>query len=259
MSLSEERADAAAHLLWDRWRTGRPGGPLPIELRPTDVADGWAVQRALLRHAGPGIGWKVAASSTAGQRHIGVSGPIAGALTADGLRPSGSTVPLTAMGAAEPEFAFRMGRDLTASGSPYTREAVLAAVAEVLPAIEIPDSRFAEPLSAGEPQLIADLACAAHFVVGEPMRKWVFDDLKGRRVVTRVNGKAVQEGRGANALGDPCDSLVWLVNAVTRLGQAVLTTDIVLTGAAAPPHPVAAGDVVSCEIKGAAPVTLVIG
>lgn len=229
-----------------------------MDLRPRDVTAGWAVQQDLLRLAGPGAGWKVAASSLAGQRHIGVAGPIAGPLTSAGLRASGSVVPRTAMASVEPEFAFRIGTDLLAGGWPYSRGTVLAAVDGILPAIEVPDSRFTDPASIGEPQLIADLACAAHVVLGEPMADWRFEDLKERQVQIRVNGRTVQVGVGANALGDPCDSLVWLVNAVTRHGCPVLAGEIVLTGAAAPPHTVSSGDFVSCEIQGSAPVTTTI-
>ena len=45
---------------------------------------------------------------------------------------------------------------------------VLDAVDTLHPAIEIPDSRFADYVKAGEAQLIADNACAHLFVLGAP-------------------------------------------------------------------------------------------
>jgi len=112
----------AATVLWERWQGRRAGDPLPDEIRPITVADAWAVQVALTELAGPRIGWKIAASSPAGQRHIGVSGPLAGPLLAVGVRASGDSVPLTSMASAEPEIAFRLGADLPASGRPVRPE-----------------------------------------------------------------------------------------------------------------------------------------
>src|SRR5260370_28872827 len=70
------------------------------------------------------------------------------------------------MRVAEPEFAFRMRADLPARSTPYTMQRVLDAVDTLHPAIEIPDSRFADFVSAGAAQIIADNACAHLFVLG---------------------------------------------------------------------------------------------
>ncbi|OLS99481.1 hypothetical protein BJF90_08185 [Pseudonocardia sp. CNS-004] len=255
----EARAHRAASELWERWQHRSPAGALPEGNRPTTVADAWAVQVALTELAGPRIGWKIAASSPAGQRHIGVSGPIAGPLLASGVRASGDSVRLTSMASAEPEIAFRLGADLPAAGRPYDRETVLAAVADVLPAIEVPDSRFGDVPAAGAAQLVADLACAAFVVLGEPVPQWSLGELRDRKVVMRINGEIASEGAGANALGDPCDALVWIVDTVTRHGSDLLAGEVVITGAAAPPRSVRTGDVVTCEVEGATPVTTTIG
>ena len=244
-------AERAAEVLWRRWQSGSSGSALPEEIRPTTLSEAWAVQVAFTRMAGGGMGWKVAASSPAGQRHIGVSGPIAGPLIAGGLRQSGDMVPLTRMASAEPEIAFRLGAELSASGAPHRRDDVLAAVSDVLPAIEIPDCRYDDVTTVGEAQLVADLACAAFVVLGPPLECWEFSDLRLRRVAMRVNGQEVSVGVGSNALGDPVHALLWLVDVVTRAGSDLLAGDVVITGAAAPPVTVRAGDIVDCVIDGA--------
>ena len=64
--------------------------------RPTNRAEGYAVQAALLDAIGEtGIGWKIAATSAAGQKHIGVSGPLAGRLLQSRCLPDGASVSLT--------------------------------------------------------------------------------------------------------------------------------------------------------------------
>ena len=55
------------------------------------------------------VGWKIAATSDAGQKHIGVDGPLAGPLLANRVLENGATIPLdgNVMQVAEAEFAFR--------------------------------------------------------------------------------------------------------------------------------------------------------
>src|SRR6185503_15117939 len=71
------------------------------------------------------------------------------------------------MRVAEPEFAFRMRSDLPPRPNLYSVAEVLDAVDTLHPAIEIPDSRFADFIRAGEAQIIADNACAHLFVLGK--------------------------------------------------------------------------------------------
>ena len=62
------------------------------------------------------FGWKIAATSIAGQQHIHVDGPLAGRIVAERVVPAGGSFTLAGnqMLVCEGEFAFRMGRDLTA-------------------------------------------------------------------------------------------------------------------------------------------------
>ena len=125
-------AKAASALLVRHWRDGTVLEALPRDLRPTTRAEGYAIQAQLeASSARPLFGWKIAATSIAGQRHINVDGPLAGRLLAEtgaaGRRPR----PLGAnhMQVAELEFAFRMGRDLPPRADRLPQAEVLAAVA----------------------------------------------------------------------------------------------------------------------------------
>ena len=68
------------------------------------------------------FGWKIAATSEAGQKHINVAGPMAGRILAETVIPDGGTASMAGneMRVAEPEFAFRMRTDLPARSTPYT-------------------------------------------------------------------------------------------------------------------------------------------
>jgi len=146
------------------------------------------------------------------------------------------------MRVGEPEFAFRMAKDLPPRSQPYTMEQVLGAVGALHPAIEIPDSRFSDFVSAGAAQLIADNACAHLFVLGSPATSnWRKLDLAEQRPVIALRGKRYS-GYGKNVLGDPREALVWLANELRQLGATLRAGQIVTTGTCHPPLPIQSGD-----------------
>lgn len=224
----------ASDLLHAHWTAGTRLSELPPGSRPQTRAEGYVIQAHLEeRSTSPLFGWKIAATSLAGQRHIGVDGPLAGRLLAERVYPSGARVSVAgnAMRVAEPEFAFRMGRDLPPRAEPYELHEVMAAVADLHPAIEIPDSRFEDFVTAGGPQLIADNACAHDFVLGAPVSAdWRSLDLAAHKVRGTVVGRLERAGTGANVLGDPRIALTWLANELSRHGVTLQAGQVVTTG-----------------------------
>src|SRR5664279_3011037 len=167
--LDKDQIVAASRTLRDHWRAGTKLSNLEAAQRPRDRSEGYAIQAAIENFsAGNLYGWKIAATSEAGQKHINVDGPMAGRILPETVRPDGGTASMAGneMRVAEPEFAFRMQADLPPRSTPYSVREVLDAVGTLHPAIEIPDSRFADFASAGAAQIIADNACAHQFVLG---------------------------------------------------------------------------------------------
>jgi len=248
--MNEHELREASDVLWDHWQSGRRLSMLPERLCPRTRAEGYAVQAGLdARTAAPLFGWKIAATSAAGQAHIGVDGPLAGRLLRERVRQLGEEVPFGAnhMCVAEAEFAFRMGSDLPPRAVPYTVAEVMAAVATLHPAIEIPDSRFDDFTIVGAAQLIADNACAHDFVLGPAAPDgWRLVNLASHPVVEWV-GATRREGLGSNVLGDPRVALAWLVNELSGIGDTLRAGDVVTTGACVPPMPIAPGDHVRCD------------
>src|SRR5437764_8126461 len=119
--LDEHHLAAAARTLHDHWQAGSKIAQLDPSQRPGERAEGYAIQAAMQRYGTP-FGWKIAATSEAGQKHINVTGPMAGRIFAERLIPDGGTAPMAgnAMRVGEPEFAFRMGRDLPPRLAPYS-------------------------------------------------------------------------------------------------------------------------------------------
>jgi 2-keto-4-pentenoate hydratase len=240
----QQRMDAAK-TLYDHWQAGSKTGELDVSMRPRDRADGYAIAAAMERQfASKPLGWKIAATSEAGQRHINVTGPLAGRIFAERVIPDGGTAPMAgnAMRVGEPEFAFRMGRDLPPRSSAYSVAEVLAAVDTLHPAIELPDSRFADFVGAGEAQLIADQACAHLFVLGAATTaNWRAVDLVEHRPIVTLRGQQFV-GHGKNVLGDPRVALTWLANELRGLGITLKAGEVVTTGTCHPPLPIQAGD-----------------
>ena len=241
--LDKDQTAAAAKTLHDHWQAGTKIADLDLALRPRDRAEGYAIQAAMQGY-GSLFGWKIAATSEAGQKHINVAGPQAGRLFAERVIPDGGTAPMAGneMRVGEPEFAFRMGRSLPPRPTPYTVDDVLAAVDTLHPAIELPDSRFADFVKAGEAQLIADNACAHLFVLGEPTAAdWRSVDLVEQKPVVTLRGQRFV-GYGGNVLGDPRVALAWLANELRQLGVTLKAGEVVTTGTCHPPLPIQSGD-----------------
>lgn len=246
-----DKTTQAHELLHRTWLEGGVIDELPEAIRPKTRAEGYAIQTLLEgKSAQPLYGWKIAATSKAGQKHINVDGPLAGRLLAERAFPSGATLLFGAnrMRVAEPEFAFRMGSDLAPRPTPYTVEEVLRAVASLHPAIEIPDSRYSVFTKVGAAQLIADNACAHEFVLG-PVTKadWRGLDLAQHRVEGRVGERLKREGTGANVLDDPRLALTWLANELSGLGITLAKGQVVTTGTCMVPLEIEPGDHVSAD------------
>ena len=241
-----QQAGGAAAILWKTWQQRSRIDHLPTEYRPGDRAAGYAAQHEIVKASGQRVvGWKIAATSVAGQKHIGVDGPLAGPLLANHVLEDGAEVPLDGniMLVAEAEFVFRFRTSLPRRQDEYEPHEVLAAVESLHPGIEVPDSRYNDFARVGAPQLIADAACACWFVLGAPTRAdWRTRDLVRHPVTVYRNGQQAGTGSGANVLGDPRIALTWLVNELRTYGNGVEAGQFVTTGTCLVPVAIAPGD-----------------
>jgi 2-keto-4-pentenoate hydratase len=246
-----EAGRKASDMLFALWQEGRRIPQLPEAVRPATRADGYRIQALIeKRSAKPLFGWKIAATSKAGQAHINVDGPLAGRLLAERVHADGATLPFGAnhMKVVEGEFAFRMARDLPPRAEPYTAGEAVAAVADLYLALEIPDTRFDDVTKVGAAQIIADNACAHDFVLGPKVAAdWRAMDLAAHPTLGRVSGGVDHAGKGANVLGDPRLALAWLANELSGLGITLKSGEVVTTGTSFVPLPVKPGDEVSAD------------
>jgi len=191
------------------------------------------------------VGWKIAATSIEGQKHIGVDGPIAGRLIKERFHESGSSVSLknNQMKKVEAEFAFKLLNDIFPKPEEYSLDEVVENIESVGPAIEIPDSRFEDFHKIGSDLLIADNACAGDYVFN---KGFIYDfkniDFKNFKVSCYKNNKLAATGIGSNVLGSPLIALTWLINELSSLNINVNKGQIVITGTSIKPLTVISGD-----------------
>jgi 2-keto-4-pentenoate hydratase len=251
--MNQSHIEQAAALLWQTRVEQKRIEALPDHLRPRTLAEGYAIQDAMVAVAAqPVSGWKIAATSKAGQTHIGVTEPLAGRLfknfiLQDGARLSAAPLHMKVM---EAEFAFRMARDLAPRYAVYEQVEVCDAVAALHLAIEVPDARFERFAEIGPAQIVADDAFAAWFLLGPQVHHWRHLDLSVQQVRALRNGALAAEGIGADALGDPRIALTWLANHLAQRGIGVKEGDIVTTGTCITPAAIAPGDQMVAEFAG---------
>ncbi len=244
--------DRAADIIFEALKQGDAIDYVSSDLWPVTPEDGYAVQAALHQRMGGEIkGWKIAATAVAGRSHINVDRPLAGRLIESMCHQDGASIPFgkNRMAVAEAEFVFTLGRDLPPKDSEYTNDEIAESIESVSAGLELPDSRFADFTLPGTAGLIADNACAWHFVMGQPNgEKFDAAALADHPTSLVVNGQTVTTGTGSDALGGPLNALVWISNTLSRLGIGMKAGQFVTTGVTGLPSPISQGDTVCADL-----------
>ena len=143
----------------------------------------------------------------------------------------------------EPEIAFVVARDLT--GPDCTVADILPATDYVTTAIELPSARMNWQF--GLANLLADNGGARYFVLGP---RATGAKIAGPAIVVRRNGKEELRGSPTAIMGDPSRAVAWLVNQLSKRGEALRAGAVVLTGSCTTPMVASQGDEVSVESEG---------
>ena len=260
------RTARAARWLIEQHRSRRPFAGFPAEVAPCDLAQAYAVQDAFVRiksrDCGPVVGWKIALSNPAMQRFVGLDEPVAGRMLARQVVGGPARTRASEYGRllVEFEIAVELGADLPPIRATYTRAAVAAAVATVRPAMELADDRGADyaTLSAHGLQLVADNAWNEGAVLGERRGDWRALDLAALRGVASVDGVPVGEGYGRDLMGDPLNALAWLADCLSRRGIAMRAGQHAILGSLITSKFPSAGQRLSFELEGFAPLELAL-
>jgi 2-oxo-3-hexenedioate decarboxylase len=217
-----------------------------------DVEAAYGVQREIRdRRQASGetlIGYKVGLTSWAKMKQLGIDTPAYGFLMDSFQFPNDGTAPMRhfIQPKVEPEIAFVTARELMGPNCDATR--VLEAIAGMMPAIEIVDSRY-ENFRFDLVSLIADNVSSCAFVTGSMVSSIERLDLCNLAVTLEINGRLVETGTGKAVLDHPANSVAQLVNMLAKHGESLPAGSVVLSGAVTAAPSVQAGDTVSVHAE----------
>jgi 2-keto-4-pentenoate hydratase len=238
----------AAQSLWSEMKKGRH---LPSEwFGKLSTAEAYPVQLAVLRRfVSDGerqAGWKVGLTSDAMRAQQGIAEPCFGFLLQSGHRPSGAQFRIDKLisPGIENELCLTLGETLRGPGITYER--ARQAIAFVAPALEIAEVRG--NFSADMPLSIADNVQQKAFVTGAPL-PLTDQSLAGADVRVSINGVERAVATGAEVMGDPVNSLLWLANRLADYGVALEAGMRVMSGSFTKQYAVQQGDTVQSRFN----------
>jgi len=250
---------AFADRLFAAYTSGTPIAPLRDELGAAPLETAYAIAEInterWLAEGWRLVGRKIGLTAKSVQRQLGVATPDYGMLFDRMAVLSGDDIPPGRLLQAkvEAEIAFVLERELTTERP--TMAEIIGAVAYVLPALEIVDSRIAD-WNIKILDTVADNASSGMFVLGErPVRLGDFDARMCGMSLFK-NGESVSFGAGAAALGHPLNALLWLAQKMALVGRPLGAGDVVLSGALGPMIASTPGDRFEARINGLGPVSI---
>ncbi|UQS86041.1 2-keto-4-pentenoate hydratase (plasmid) [Nicoliella spurrieriana] len=207
----------------------------PFKAMLNDESDGYSVQElvynALNGENNKVAAYKVSLTSEKSQKGYNYNQPIFGKLSANQLVLSGGTVVLNEQFKPflEVEVAFKVN-DTLLPGDDLT---TLLSKVDALPAFELPDSRFRDWFRKLSKELfMADDAMANLLVVGKSVATTDLNPLDLADVTMELehDGNALGQSKSSSVLGNPLNSLKWLVEKLDNSGNCLTKGQFVTTG-----------------------------
>jgi 2-keto-4-pentenoate hydratase len=223
--------EKAASILVAARRQGTLVERLPVELRPSTVDEGFAIQRQVSDVLGrrPGA-WKCALPS-AGKI---IAAPIYADLIYRTAEYSFSAGSAQSPVKAEPELACILKRDLPPRRHAYRDAEVLDALGDVHLALELLGSRYAHPASLTFPELLADGLFNAGLVIGPRVELpdgMTPADLPAEFTISLTSaGETPANLQARHPDGNVLSPIVWLVNFLRERGVGLQAGQAVITG-----------------------------
>lgn len=234
-------------------------GPITAEWPELDLETAYQVQDEILcRKVESGehiVGVKLGLTSRAKQQRMGIDSPLTAWLTDRMVLPAGAPLVVGQLihPRVEPEIVFVLGERLAGPG--VTAARAMEAVSHVYGGLEIIDSRFTD-FKFTLPDVVADNASSALFVVGGVARRPDEVDLALEACLLAVDGEVVDSATGAAVQGHPGEALALAANALAKRKQVLEPGWVVLTGGMTDAVFVEPGSLVSADFSTLGSVTL---
>jgi len=239
----------AADILADAWRAGALLKELPEAVRPETMAQGYAVQDALVAQIGPKtVGWKLGLGSHVQKRTLGVGRAVAGRILQPALHADGDTItlPNAAPATVEFEIAYVLGRDIVPTEPAF---APLEAIAETRVSYELVLSRFSDRRAVGWPSFAADNAGCQAIILGDPITS---ADIPGivETLVVRQNGTEKARALTGDDATDPQASLADLIAIARDCNMILPKGSVISTGTVSKPFDITGRSEISASFLG---------
>jgi 2-oxo-3-hexenedioate decarboxylase/2-keto-4-pentenoate hydratase len=253
----QDRFGAMALWLWEGRARRQTYRNLPDDLRPASIAEAYAAQEAYYRLAEPVYGAvagaKIATTTKVMQELMGITHPCGGAIFSRTIHASPAKLRANDFInlRIESEIAVKLGKDLPASGAPWTRAKVAPAIAAAMPAFELIEDRNADYATTEATSLIVENCWNGGAVIGRAKPAHI-DDLVGIKGRLTIDGKPIGEGMSE----DPCATLAWLANHVAERGRGLKADMVVITGSLITTVSIAAGQRAVFTVEGLGEVVM---
>lgn len=225
-----------------------------------NVEDSYAIQQIGLRLRleygwGSVAGRKIGLTSKGMMQQLNATDPDYGYLLDSMLIPEGSPCKTGELiqPRVEGELAFLMGKPLKGPG--VTVADIYRAAEWIVPCFEIIDTRI-ENYDVTVRDTIADNAGTGRYMIGSAPRRLTDRDPRLLGMAVEKNGELWGSAAGVEVMGNPVNSMVWLVNRLAQFDTGLEAGDIVLSGAFMAAIPADAGDVFTLSVDGFPSVNL---
>jgi 2-keto-4-pentenoate hydratase len=191
-----------------------------------------AKRRARIAAGERPLGWKVGLGAPATMERLSLQAPVVGYLMQRALVLSGSTVSFAGWTrpVAEAEICVRMASDLRAGATP---EAAIAAIKEILPAIELAD--FDPPPTPNNLDVLLEADIYQRHVV-------LCGNTRFGGSVGGLTSRVFRRGDVVNTTTDPealtgklGDIVAHVANTLAAYGEKLAAGDVIITGSITPP------------------------
>ena len=236
--MEKEKCTKAANILFNCRINKKRLDKLPIDCDPKNIEEAYKIQDELkliylTLKDNYMIGKKVGCTNKWAQKQINVEEPFYGNLFSKYYAISGCKLMSNNFSEPymEPEFSFRIKEDINITKAPFTFDQITDFTDTVMGSVEIVDFRFnTEFKNIGINNLISTNAASEYWIKGLKEFKLNEINLSNHPVKVFVNNKFIDEGNSSNVLGNPLNSLLWLINKLSLKGEPLLKGNIVSTG-----------------------------
>ena len=125
---------------------------------------------------------------------------------------------------------------------------IINLVDTVMGSIEIVDFRFNKKLKdIGINNLIATNGCSEYWIKSKKEFKINKINLNDHSVKVYINDRLIEKGNSSNVLNNPMNSLLWLINKLSKKNETLLKNYVVSTGTCTVAIPLKKGDKVKAN------------